>query len=219
MKIKIEGKRLAALISSLVLLAVSIILLIVFFVLSKDNSSAQQTILRINANDAVMFCGETRENYYDINSDDAVVTIEVDKEGIEVDKEGIIDINTDRIIALKSGSVSITLTANFNGAVSKDTFKVTVISHDYSFNIIPTASCEYENGVLYTSSNTAQFNIELYDLNGEIIQNPTIECSASDGAILQKQFGNYILLSENDCELYFNIEELDFSFTIEVVLV
>ena len=212
MEIKIEGKRLAALISSLVLLAVSIILLIVFFVLSKDNSSAQQTILRINANDAVMFCGETRENYYDINSDDAVVTI-------EVDKEGIIDINIDRIIALKSGSVSITLTANFNGYVSKDTFKVTVISHDYSFNIIPTASCEYENGVLYTSSNTAQFNIELYDLNGEIIQNPTIECSASDGAILQKQFGNYILLSENDCELYFNVEELDFSFTIEVVLV
>ena len=212
MKINIEGKRLAALISSLVLLAVSIILLIVFFVLSKDNSSAQQTILRINANDAVMFCGETRENYYDINSDDAVVTI-------EVDKEGIIDINTDRIIALKSGSVSITLTANFNGSVSKDTFKVTVISHDYSFDIIPTASCEYENGVLYTSSNTAQFNIKLYDLNGEIIQNPTIECSASDGAILQKQFGNYILLSENDCELYFNVEELDFSFTIEVVLV
>ncbi len=212
MKIKIEGRRLVALISSLVLIAVSIILLIVFFVLSKDNSSAQQTILRINANDAVMFCGETRENYFDINSDDAVVTI-------EVDKEGIIDINADRIIALKSGSVTVTLTANFNGSVSKDTFKVTVISHDYSFNIIPTASCEYENGVLYTSSNTAQFNIELYDLNGDIIQSPTIECSASNGAILQKQFGNYILLSENDCELYFNVKELDFSFTIEVVLV
>lgn len=212
MKIKIEGKRLLALILSLVILAVSIILLLVFFILSKGNSSAEQTILRINANDAVMFCGETREKYYDVNIDDADVTI-------DVDYEGIIEINHERIVALRSGSVTVTLTAKFKESISKDTFVVTVLSQDYSFNILPSANCEYKNEILYASSTALQFNIELYDLKGDVIQNPDIEYSASNGAILQKQIGSFILLSENDCTLYFNVEDLDFNFEIEVVIV
>ncbi len=212
MKIKIEGKRLLALILSLVILAVSIILLLVFFILSKGNSSAEQIILRINANDAVMFCGETREKYYDVNIDDADVTI-------DVDYEGIIEINHERIVALRSGSVTVTLTAKFKESISKDTFVVTVLSQDYSFNILPSANCEYKNEILYASSTALQFNIELYDLKGDVIQNPDIEYSASNGAILQKQIGSFILLSENDCILYFNVEDLDFNFEIEVVIV
>ena len=212
MKIKIEGKRLLALILSLVILAVSIILLLVFFILSKGNSSAEQIILRINANDAVMFCGETREKYYDVNIDDADVTI-------DVDYEGIIEINHERIVALRSGSVTVTLTAKFKESISKDTFVVTVLSQDYSFNILPSANCEYKNEILYASSTALQFNIELYDLKGDVIQNPDIEYSASNGAILQKQIGSFILLSENDCTLYFNVEDLDFNFEIEVVIV
>lgn len=211
MKINIEHKRIATIITSLIILAISIIMLVVFLVLIKNNSSAEQTILRIKAEDIVMLIGETREDYYDVNVENAYVNI-------DIDNEGIIDINNDRIVALKSGQVKVTLTAVTDGSISKDTFTINVMSIDYEYELIQTINCQYEDNILYANSNVIQFNIELYDLNGEIIQYPNIECSANNGAILDKQMSFYILVLENDCELNFYVSEIDFSFTIDVIL-
>ncbi len=211
MKKIFENKRLIAMIFSLFLLAISIILLLVFFLINKDNSIAENKVLRLNASDITMYKGDMKYDYYELNNKDAILSF-------EVDKEGIIDINENRIFAISNGTVNVTITATYNDKIAKDSFVVCILNHNYSYIVKSINNCKFYNGILEITSSISQFSIEVYGIDGNLLEDADISYTTTNNAVLQKQMGNYILFAEDSCQMDFYVDDIDYSFSINVIL-
>lgn len=207
---KLNKKSIAVIIASVFLLVASIIILLVFFVFNKDNSEAEYKVLRINADNVTLYVGQSLENYFTVSNEDAVITI-------DVDKDGIVNIDKEKIVALKSGKVNVKLTASYQDTISSDYFSITVLNRDYSFDIRGIENCYYKDSTLYITQNICQFAVDIYDKTGQMLKQPSIKYSCSDSIELQKQLGFYILKADKDGIIEFFEDEINYSFNLKVV--
>ena len=204
---KIEFKKVLIVIIGLAITLVSITLLLVFLLLQGDSTA--DTPLRVNVNDVTMQVGDIQYDYYDVNNEEANITI-------LVDKEGIIEIDENKIVAVKSGIVNITLIATYQNSISKEEFTVEILNYNYSYEIVPILNCSYVNEKLLMSDSVCQFLVNVYDKSGNIISD-NFNFSSTNNSIMQKQLSNFVLFTTEDCSFTISLTEANFSFSIEVV--
>ena len=184
------------------------IVLVLVFVIFNSGSKANLDFLRVNASDVVLYRGETTENYLELSHEEAEVKF-------DVDREGIINIDRDKIEAISVGQVNVTVTMSLNDKTAQNTFKVTVINYDYSYSMMAIDGCYFDEK-LYTTEDVAMFEINIIDRYGQILSTE-MEVTADNDAILQREIGMYMLVTERDCTITVSAKEIDFSFEIEVV--
>ena len=207
---KIDKKVLATIIASVSLIVIAIIVLLLFLFAGKDGSKTTNDILRINANNVTLYKGDTLNDYYELSIEDAQISI-------DVNKNDIIEIDKDKITALTSGEVTVTLIATYNDNSAKDTFTVKVLNCDYSYDVQTIINCSYQNNTLMVEGDYCQFNIEIYDFSGQPFESTDYKFTVTNNAILQKQIGGFILQTTTNCQITFTVPTIDYSFTIEVV--
>lgn len=151
-------KRGTTILSSFSMLLVSIILLLIYFIFKPSYAS-----LTFKASNVTLYVGQSVYNFYEI-SKEAELTF-------EVSDNNIIDINSERILALNIGSVSVNILAKIDDQIYKTTFNVTVLNYTYSFKITTIDGCEYKDNILYSYSDNNIFNVEILDKDGSKLSN------------------------------------------------
>lgn len=64
-----------------------------------------------------------------------------DKITLHLNANNVIDINSDRILGLKAGIVTVDLIARLDNQYHKTTIEVTVLSNSYTYSINPIENC------------------------------------------------------------------------------
>lgn len=118
------------------MLLVSIILLLIYFIFKPSYAS-----LTFKASNVTLYVGQSVYNFYEI-SEEAELTF-------EVSDNNIIDINSERILALNIGSVSVNILAKIDDQIYKTTFNVTVLNYTYSFKIDAIEGCKYKDNIIF----------------------------------------------------------------------
>lgn len=144
-------KRAISLLTSLIMLLVSIFLLLCYFVFKTDKIT-----LHLNANNVTLYVGQSVYNYYEVTDSNANIAFEV-SEG------NIIDINSDRILGLNAGKVTVDIIAKLENLSYSTSIEVTVLSNSYTYSINPIENCIYQNGVLYSYEDDNLFTVDVFD--------------------------------------------------------
>lgn len=198
--------RLAIILTTCSLLAVSVVLLLVFF-FSKNDARP----LYCSAGDVEMCVGDKIYNYYQVSNKQATISI-------ELNKENIIDIDEKMIYAKEVGEVEVTLTASYKNEKSVAVFVVKVYDESYHVDIISVKGCYYEGNTLYAQSNTCQFKFEVYDVLNKKLTNQKVEMAVDGNGTVNKNFNTVMLSINENCKISFYFEELEFEFIIYAVL-
>ena len=202
-------KKTISILVSFGIIALSIIILLVFFVFKDINKQKLEPSVNITASDISMNIGEEKFEFYNINNDKAIVKF-------KIDKEGIINVDKEKIVALKVGVVNVTIIATLNDFVTQTDFCVKVYGNEYSFIINEIKNCEFRDNVLYKQGTSCQFRITLYDKLGQIAENltPTV---TSTSEYVDYQFGNIIVASNIDCVIYFYYSTINYTITLNII--
>lgn len=189
-------KRMATILISLIMLAISFTLLLVFFSFNQNYNNSLQK-LYISANNLSLNVGDTVENFYEINNKQADVNF-------EIDNEKIILINDDTITAIKVGKVNLTIIATYKENIVQKTILVDVKSKNINLKITPVLNCFIMNNNLYQTDKICQFGLEIINTDGSLICE--YEYSV-ENAILIKEFTYFQLENETNCTITFYLPQ------------
>ncbi len=202
------SKKTRTILFSFTLLAISLILLLAFF-FTQQPSNIQP--LNIFASEKHIQKGESIYNFYTVSHKDAVLSF-------EVNKEGIIEINTNFIKGKKAGVVEVTITATLNDQETQTSFKIYVYENEFSCDIIPQSNCSFSGSVLSMTANICQFKVTLYDNLGQVILDSTCSYSATNDATIIYEFNTFLLSAQENCEVTINYYNLNIKITFSVII-
>ena len=194
-------------ISALLILFVSIILMVTFLILNKQS---KQEDIKINAQDIEIYLGENKSNFYTINYDDVVVSF-------EIEDDNIISINNDSIYAKNIGNTKLKIIAEKDGKMATKVINILVKIKEFQYVINPIENCEYTNNSLLINGHNAIFSLQIFDDKNTILDNLDIKANITNGSI-SKEFLNWTINTDKDCEINFIIESLNYNFSINVIL-
>ena len=189
-------KRMATILISLIMLAISFTLLLVFFSFNQNYNNSLQK-LYISANNLSLNVGDTVENFYEINNKQADVNF-------EIDNEKIIIINDDTITAIKVGKVNLTIIATYKENIVQKTILVDVKSKNINLKITPVLNCFIMNNNLYQTDKICQFGLEIINTDGSLICEYVYSI---ENAILIKEFTYFQLETETNCTITFYLPQ------------
>ena len=194
-------------ITSCVLLLLSLSLMIFFFLLPQNS---EKNILRVYANDLSLLVGEKIENFYTVSMKDTFIKF-------EIENENVIKIEDDCMYALDAGKTNVTIIAEKDGKQAKTIINVLVFNNDYCYSVITVDNCEFSENTLFCFSNICQFRVEIYDKNNNLMTDYDLSYNC-DKAKITKEFLNYKIEVEEDCQILFTLQDVDFDFLINVVI-
>lgn len=203
------NKRLKTTILCLIVVGISISLLLIYlFVPSRKNIDLSlKTPLSSSATDISLSVGNKIYDYYEISDKSAMISF-------EVSQKNIINIDENMIEGLKEGSVNVVMTAQKENEISKTSFNVVVYQKSCLINILPISDCDFNDETLIVSSNVCQFQLEVYDLQNNKLENVQMQVFTNGDAIIEKNFLTIMLCVTKDCVITFNFPELDECFSI-----
>ncbi len=180
----------------------------IFFFLLPQNS--EENILRVYANDLSLLVGEKIENFYTVSKKDTFIKF-------EIENENVIKIEDDCMYALDAGKTNVTIIAEKDGKQAKTIINVLVFNNDYCYSVITVDNCEFSENTLFCFSNICQFRVEIYDKNNNLMTDYDLSYNC-DKAKITKEFLNYKIEVEEDCQILFTLQDVDFDFLINVVI-
>ncbi len=193
------------------LLFLTAIMLLVFFLSRpKPQPFDLQTAFSCTVSNIDMTVGDQEYDFYQITIPSAEIQF-------ELDKEDIIDINRDRIIALKEGKVNVTLKATSGDRTIVENFVVNVKEKDFTFEVICISNCTYDkqSNTLNAGEGTCQFRLKFYDMYNAKINLKHIEIFCdNDENLLSNELASVALVAKGDCKLSFKI---NYSNTIKYI--
>ncbi len=189
------------------MLAVSAILLLTFLTDKKQENQE----FYCKAQDVNLIIGETAYNYYQLSHQLAIVQI-------NVEKENIIEIDNDKITAIGIGSTKVTLSASYGEENAQTTFTVKVSDNNYTLSFIQTVDCYFEDKTLFATSNICHVDFEVYDSRGIKMPSPQYEIIIDGDGSAVKTFYGIVLSVNSNCKITLVFTELEFDFTINIVL-
>lgn len=194
------------------LVIISIVLISIFIFMPKRNLD---TPLTVKASDCNMIVGESLVDFYEISEENVNVSF-------EVKQDGIVNVNPNLLTAIDAGSTEITIYAFNENKQAKTTFKVEVVNADYSFEIENLYNCNFDSRecVLYVNQGVSQFFITIFDKSNHLIENSNLNVYyKSENINLSREISNWYLIAENNGEICFYVENIDYYFTIFVQIV
>ncbi|MBO5395003.1 MAG: hypothetical protein J6A28_03770 [Clostridia bacterium] len=192
------------------MIAASLVLLLVFL-LVPGKRDGNLIPLNCSVESIEMEIGESKADFYHLSHDEALVSF-------KVDKEGIIEIDEQKITALKSGVVTVQMTVTLNDQSITEVFVVTVLAEEYSLKITPITDCEVAGNTIYLSGTACQFSVEFINKKGETVEDAQVSYTPTNNARIQFAFGVYMLLASEDCAVTFSVSEYNFSMIFNVII-
>lgn len=138
-----------------------------------------------------------------------------DKITLHLNANNVIDINSDRILGLKAGIVTVDLIARLDNQYHKTTIEVTVLSNTYTYSVYPIENCIYQNGVLFSYGDDNLFTVDVFDKDGSKLNNLEFILHSQD-VIFTSELATFYLKTDKDCQV--SIEyETGFTIIIQVI--
>lgn len=122
-------KRLSTIIISLIMIATSLTLLLIFFTFNKTEKTILER-LTLRADNLSLTVGETVTNFYDVSSENAVVTF-------DIENPSIISINGKNLFALDVGKTNIKITASLNDVTTETNMTVEITNESFVLQLAP----------------------------------------------------------------------------------
>ena len=171
--------------------------------------------LTVKASDCNMIVGESLVNFYETSEKNVNVSFEVKQKGIVI-------VNTNLLTAIDAGETEITIYAYNENKQAKTTFKVEVVNADYSFDIVNLFNCNFNSieNVLYVNQGVNQFFINIYDKSNQLVDNSNLKIYYKSETInISREISIWYLFAENNGEICFYVENIDYYFTIFIQMV
>ena len=194
------------------IVVISIVLLLVFVIFpNKKDLKLSLSCKYNNENYLSLSVGDIIEDYYEINDENAEITI-------EVDKEGIVFINKDKIEGLNAGEVKVIIKAKTSKESIEKSFVVKVFAkEEYRINFVAIKNCTFEGDNIYITNSVFQFRLEVYDKLNKIIENLEYEISSDNtNTIIDKSFATVMIVAQENCNLTFVFNGLSLNCTKSV---
>ena len=156
-------KRLKTILITFILLAVSISLLLTFFIFNNQEKKMPLPFV-LNTKNITLQVGQVVEDFYSISDKEAQIEFEVENPGkIKIDKN--------QIVGLNAGSTKVTIIARNETNQEKSDFTVNVLNKNYVVKLTATFGCQIKDDTILVTDKISQFGINLFNLNGEKINN------------------------------------------------
>ena len=198
-------KRISKILISLMMVAMGLALLLIFFTFSKEEKIISKELV-LKVNNLSMTVGETVNDFYEISSQKATVSF-------EIENPTIISIDGRNLSAIQPGKTMVDVLASSDNQYAHASFIVEVSSVSYKIEIKPVLNCYLFENILYQTENTCQFSVAIKDYKDNLIQNYNY---FTTGQFLTKDVAYFILQNNNDCELIFYSDKLGFCIVIDV---
>lgn len=156
-------KRLKTILITFILLAVSISLLLTFFIFNNQEKKMPLPFV-LNTKNITLQVGQVVEDFYSISDKEAQIEFEVENPGkIKIDKN--------QIVGLNAGSTKVTIIARNETNQEKSDFTVNVLNKNYVVKLTAIFGCQIKDDTILVTDKISQFGINLFNLNGEKINN------------------------------------------------
>ncbi len=210
------NKRWLTIISCLSILGITVVLLLVFLLCSPSSPAViPEYSLSASVKNLNISVGDKIYDFYEINDKNAVITF-------EVNKEGIIEINKDYILGVNEGEVSVILHAKTSSQSTSYEFIVVVHEKNYTVKIDGIENCSFDDktNTLFAYDNVCQILFNFYDLKGNVIKFKDCDFILSDtDAEVYKEFSNAIFTIYKNCCLSIRIDYSKVVTYINIVLI
>ena len=123
-----------------------------------------------------------------------------DKITLHLNANNVIDINSDRILGLKAGIVTVDLIARLDNQSYKTSIEVTVLSNSYTYSINPIENCIYQNGILYSYGDDNLFTVDVFDKDGSKLNNLEFTLHSQD-VIFTSELAIFYLKTDKGCQV------------------
>lgn len=209
------NKRIITIVVSLLVLAMSVTLLLVFMLgKNKNDDSEYYKPLNCIVRDLKISVGQRVDDFYQINDKTAKVSI-------KVDNKDVIEINESYLEGKKSGRVNVTLEIENTKEKLTKTFVVEVfeIGHKFKINTIEFCDFDYNSSSLTIFDNSALFEIEIFDLMNNKIENLNLSYDYDKNSFnVLYEFGQFHVFDiKNADNITFNCPTINYSFSINII--
>lgn len=188
-------KRLSTIIISLIMIATSLTLLLIFFTFNKTEKTILER-LTLRADNLSLTVGETVTNFYDVSSENAVVTF-------DIENPSIISIKGKNLSALDVGKTNIKITASLNDVTTETNMTVEITNESFVLQLTPSQNCYLDDNILYLTGDFCRFTVNIFDYDGNLIKD--FYYLSTGPSTLNKEFLYFELQSTQDCQIIFYI--------------
>ena len=199
--------RLSTIIISLIMIATSLTLLLIFFTFNKTEKTILER-LTLRADNLSLTVGETVTNFYDVSSENAVVTF-------DIENPSIISINGKNLFALDVGKTNIKITASLNDVTTETNMTVEITNESFVLQLAPSQNCYFDDNILYLTGDFCRFTVNIIDYDGNLIKD--FYYLSTGSSTLNKEFLYFELQSTQDCQIIFYIPAENTQLKLNVV--